>query len=394
MSEHALLSPSSAHRWLHCPLAPRLEAQMPIKTSIYAEEGTLAHSVCEITAKKYFTPMKTADFNKSIKKLKSHELWNDEMIQTAETYVGHLKEKAMGFKNSPYIAFEVKVDISDYVPEAFGRCDCIMFGEGTLIITDYKHGKGVAVSAKENPQMMLYALGALRLYQPIFGNAIDRVNICIDQPRINIYETWECSKDALLQWGESIKPKAQKAFMGIGEYNAGTWCKFCRANGVCKAQADSQINAFDDFKEVISDEEVQKDTALLTAEEISKALKKGEMLIDWYEALQKTALEKLLSGDEIPGYKVVEGRSSRTWTNQDEALETLQNAGIEKAVIYDSVPKSLAQLEKLLGATKFAELVGKYVFKPTGKPTLASADDKRPVFNSAKSDFSTVAKGI
>ena len=394
MSEHALLSPSSAHRWLHCPLAPRLEAQMPIKTSIYAEEGTLAHSVCEITAKKYFTPMKTADFNKSIKKLKSHELWNDEMIQTAETYVGHLKEKAMGFKNSPYIAFEVKVDISDYVPEAFGRCDCIMFGEGTLIITDYKHGKGVAVSAKENPQMMLYALGALILYQPIFGNAIDRVNICIDQPRINIYETWECSKDALLQWGESIKPKAQKAFMGIGEYNAGTWCKFCRANGVCKAQADSQINAFDDFKEVISDEEVQKDTALLTAEEISKALKKGEMLIDWYEALQKTALEKLLSGDEIPGYKVVEGRSSRTWTNQDEALETLQNAGIEKAVIYDSVPKSLAQLEKLLGATKFAELVGKYVFKPTGKPTLASSDDKRPVFNSAKSDFSTVAKGI
>ena len=163
---------------------------------------------------------------------------------------------------------------------------------------------------------------------------------------------------------------------------------------MCKAQADSQINAFDDFKEVISDEEVQKDTALLTAEEISKALKKGEMLIDWYEALQKTALEKLLSGDEIPGYKVVEGRSSRTWTNQDEALETLQNAGIEKAVIYDSVPKSLAQLEKLLGATKFAELVGKYVFKPTGKPTLASADDKRPVFNSAKSDFSTVAKGI
>ena len=394
MSEHALLSPSSALRWLHCPLAPRLEAQMPIKTSIYAEEGTLAHSVCEITAKKYFTPMKTADFNKSIKKLKSHELWNDEMIQTAETYVGHLKEKAMGFKNSPYIAFEVKVDISDYVPEAFGRCDCIMFGEGTLIITDYKHGKGVAVSAKENPQMMLYALGALILYQPIFGNAIDKVNICIDQPRINIYETWECSKDALLQWGESIKPKAQKAFMGIGEYNAGTWCKFCRANGVCKAQADSQINAFDDFKEVISDEEVQKDTALLTAEEISKALKKGEMLIDWYEALQKTALEKLLSGDEIPGYKVVEGRSSRTWTNQDEALETLQNAGIEKAVIYDSVPKSLAQLEKLLGATKFAELVGKYVFKPTGKPTLASADDKRPVFNSAKSDFSTVAKGI
>ena len=388
MSEHALLSPSSAHRWLNCPLAPRLEATLPATTSSYAEEGTLAHSVCEITAKKYFTPMKTAEFNKNMKKLKSHELWNDEMIQTAETYVGHLKEKAMCFRNSPYIAFEVKVDISDYAPEAFGRCDCIMFGEGTLVITDYKHGKGVAVSAKENPQMMLYALGALKLYQPIFGDAIEKINICIDQPRIDSYETWECSKIELLEWGDTVKPKAQKAFMGIGEYNAGTWCKFCRANGVCRAQADNQVNAFEDFKEIVAD----GNTDLLTPEQIGEALKKGELLVAWYEALQKTALEKLLGGSEIPGYKVVEGRSSRTWTNQDEALETLQNSGIEHAAIYDSVPKSLAQLEKMLGTAKFAELVGKYVFKPIGKPTLASANDKRPVFNSAVSDFASVAK--
>ena len=388
MSEHALLSPSSAHRWLNCPLAPRLEATLPDKTSSYAAEGTLAHSVCELTAKKYFTPMKTAEFNRNMKKLKSHELWNDEMIQTAETYVGHLKEKAMGFKNAPYVALEVKVDISEYVPEAFGRCDCIMFGNSTLIITDYKHGKGVAVSAKENPQMMLYALGALKLYQPIFGNAIEKINICIDQPRIDSYETWECSKAELMAWGESVKPKAQKAFMGIGEYNAGTWCRFCRANGICKAQADNQISAFDDFKEVVAEGK----TDLLTPEQIGEALKKGEILVNWYEALQKTALEKLLSGAEIPGYKVVEGRSSRAWTNQDKALETLQNSGIERAVIYDSVPKSLAQIEKMLGATKFAELVGNYVFKPQGKPTLANATDKRPVFNSAVADFAAVVK--
>ena len=388
MSEHALLSPSSAHRWLNCPLAPRLEATLPDKTSSYAAEGTLAHSVCELTAKKYFTPMKTAEFNRNMKKLKSHELWNDEMIQTAETYVGHLKEKAMGFKNAPYVALEVKVDISEYVPEAFGRCDCIMFGNSTLIITDYKHGKGVAVSAKENPQMMLYALGALKLYQPIFGNAIEKINICIDQPRIDSYENWECSKAELLAWGESVKPKAQKAFMGIGEYNAGTWCRFCRANGICKAQADNQISAFDDFKEVVAEGK----TDLLTPEQIGEALKKGEILVNWYEALQKTALEKLLSGAEIPGYKVVEGRSSRAWTNQDKALETLQNSGIERAVIYDSVPKSLAQIEKMLGATKFAELVGSYVFKPQGKPTLANATDKRPIFNSAVADFAAVVK--
>ena len=385
MSNHALLSPSSAHRWLNCPLAPRLEATLPDKTSSYAEEGTLAHSVCEITAKKYFTSMKTAEFNRVIKKLKTHELWNDEMIQTAETYVGHLKEKAMCFKNEPHIA---KVDISDYAPEAFGRCDCIMFGDNTLVITDYKHGKGVPVLAKENPQMMLYALGALKLYQPIFGNAIEKISVCIDQPRIGSYETWECSKEDLMTWGEVVKQKAQAAFMGIGEYKAGTWCKFCRANGICKAQSDNQVSAFDDFKEII----VEGNTDILTPEQIGVALKKGEILVDWYEALQKTALEKLLGGVEIPGYKVVEGRSTRAWTNQDEALEILQNSGIERAAIYDSVPKSLAQLEKMLGAAKFTELVGEYVFKPQGKPTLANFDDKRPVFNGAVADFAAVVK--
>ena len=166
---------------------------------------------------------------------------------------------------------------------------------------------------------------------------------------------------------------------GIGEYHADSWCRFCRANGICKAQADNQISAFDDFKEVVAEYK----TDLLTPEQIGEALKKGEILVNWYEVLQKTALEKLLGGAEIPGYKVVEGRSSRTWTNQDKALKTLQNSVIERAVIYDSVPKSLAQIEKMLDAAKFAELVGSYVFKPQGKSTLANATDKRPVFNSA-----------
>lgn len=206
MSEHALLSPSSAHRWLNCTRAPRLEAALPDKTSSYAEEGTLAHSVCEITAKKYFKTIQAIEYNNNLKSLKSKELWNDEMLHTAEVYVEHLAEKAIQFKKEPYVSFEVKVDISDYAPHAFGRCDCIMFGRDTLIITDYKHGKGVAVSAKENPQMMLYALGALKLYQPIFGNAIKKVNICVDQPRLNSYETWECTTTDLLEWGKVLSP--------------------------------------------------------------------------------------------------------------------------------------------------------------------------------------------
>ena len=386
MSGHALLSPSSAYRWLNCPLAPRLEATLPDKSSPYAEEGTLAHSVCEITAKKHFKKIKAADYNRDLDKLKTHKLWNDEMLTTAEIYVEHLAEKAMSFEHAPYVVFEVRVDISSYVPEAFGRCDCVMFGDNTLVITDYKHGKGVPVSAEANPQMMLYALGALKLYQPIFGDAIENISMCIDQPRLNSYETWNCSKTDLTNWGESIKPKAQQAFNGIGEYNAGSWCKFCKANGICKAQAETQLTALDDFKGIA------ENPALLNPEQIGDALKKGALLTAWYSELQKVALEKILEGSEIPGYKVVEGRSLRTWTNQDEALNTLKEAGIEQAILYDFVPKSLAQLEKVLGKETFTDLVGKYVTKPTGKPTLVTEDDKRPAFSGAVADFAAVAK--
>ena len=385
MANHALLSPSSAGRWLNCPLAPRLEAELPYKPSVYAEEGTLAHSVCELMAKKHFTVMKRTDFNKELKKLKSDPIWNDEMIQTAETYVEHLKMRAMTFKTTPYVTFEIKVDLSDYVPESFGRCDCIMFGEDTLIITDYKHGKGVPVSTEKNPQMMLYALGALKLYQPLLGDTIKNVEIYIDQPRINNYENWICTKEELIKWGEEIKTKAQMAYMEFGEYHAGSWCRFCRANGICKTQADQQISAVEDFKGL------SENNSLLTPEQMSEALKKGENLVNWYESLKQQALDKLLSGIEIPDYKLIEGRSARTWKDQEKALEALEAGGIEHAVIYDSVPKTLAQLEKLIGVAKFKELVGDFVIKPQGKPTLVSASDKREEFNSAVADFAAVA---
>ncbi len=388
MSSHALLSPSSAHRWLNCPLAPRLEATLPEKPSEYAKEGTIAHSVCEVSAKLHFKSIKKTEYNKVIKKLKTDTLWDDEMLRTAETYVEHLSENAMHFEHEPYVAFEVRVDIADYVPDAFGKCDCIMFGGDTLIITDYKHGKGVPVSPEENPQLMLYALGALKLYKPLFGGAIKKVAIVIDQPRLNSYEMWTCATEELLAWGESIKPKAQAAFMGFGEYHAGDWCRFCRANGICKAQAEQQTSAFDDFAGAVGNPQ-----AILTPEEISAVLERGKNLAEWFKTVQEKALEMMLNGDKIPGYKVVEGRSQRAWTDQDKALEKLQSSGIERAVIYDSVPKTLAQLEKLLGKAKFDELVSEFVFKPQGKPTLALADDPRKEFNSAAADFAGVTNG-
>ena len=388
MSSHALLSPSSAHRWLNCPLAPRLEATLPEKPSEYAKEGTIAHSVCEVSAKLHFKSIKKTEYNKVIKKLKTDTLWDDEMLRTAETYVEHLSENAMHFEHEPYVAFEVRVDIADYLPDAFGKCDCIMFGGDTLIITDYKHGKGVPVSPEENPQLMLYALGALKLYKPLFGGAIKKVAIVIDQPRLNSYEMWTCATEELLAWGESIKPKAQAAFMGFGEYHAGDWCRFCRANGICKAQAEQQTSAFDDFAGAVGNPQ-----AILTPEEISAVLERGKNLAEWFKTVQEKALEMMLNGDKIPGYKVVEGRSQRAWTDQDKALEKLQSSGIERAVIYDSVPKTLAQLEKLLGKAKFDELVSEFVFKPQGKPTLALADDPRKEFNSAAADFAGVTNG-
>lgn len=387
MSGHALLSPSAAHRWLNCTAAPRLEAQLPQKESEYAAEGTLAHSVCEVMAKKHFGKIKAASCTRTMKKYKADPMWNDDMLSSAETYVDHLAERAMQFTHEPYIAFEVKVDISDYVPEAFGRCDCIMFGSDTLVITDYKNGMGVPVRAEENPQLMLYALGALKCYQPIFGGQIKQVEICIDQPRLDSYDRWSLSTEALLFWGEGIKPTAQIAFAGFGEFKSGEWCRFCRANGQCKAQAKQQLGAFDDFAEVMA----QNNPALLSPEEIGDALKEGENLVAWFTAVQAIALEKILNGTQIPGFKAVEGRSLRCWSDQDKALETLEENGIDRAVIYDSVPKTLSKLEKMLGKKKFDELVGKFVTKPQGKPTLAPASDKRAEFNSATADFAAVA---
>ena len=235
--------------------------------------------------------------------------------------------------------------------------------------------------------MMLYALGALKVYRPLFGDAIKQVDIGIDQPRLDSYDVWVCSVEELLDWGESIKPAAQKAFMGLGEYKAGSWCRFCRANGVCKAQAAQQIGAFDDFVAVVN-----QSPDLLTPEQMGEVLKRGETLADWYKTVKEKALERILSGTQIPGYKAVEGRSIRAWSNQDKALETLLDSGIERAAIYDSVPKTLAQLEKMLGKAKFGELVGDFVIKPPGAPALAAESDPKPAYNSAVSDFAGVAE--
>lgn len=398
--KHAILSPSAAHRWLHCTPAPRVEAEFPETTSEYAEEGRLAHSVCELAAKKKFTVMNNRTYNSRLKKLKADPKWDDEMLSTAATYVEHLTEHAMRFEHAPYVALEVQVDITDYAPEAFGTCDCVMIGGDELIITDYKHGKGVPVSAQDNPQMLLYALGALKLYRPIYGDMIRRVSTYIDQPRLGSYDGASMTVEELLAWGESIKPKAAAAFMGTGEFAPGEWCRFCRAKAKCRARAN-QNTALKDFKDCIPlgrsipmqaeyDATGFKPSNCLTDEEIGTLLVRAEGLVAWYNDLKEYALAACLNGKTIPGWKAVEGRSTRAWTDQDAALEALMAGGVEEAIIYDRVPKTLAQLEKVIGKQRFGELVGGMITKSPGKPALAAESDKRPAYNGAAADFSEV----
>ncbi len=404
---HALLSASSAHRWLKCTASPRYEENFPSGTSEYAEEGTLAHSICELFGRRRFAALSTRKFSSEMKKLQAQPLFSEEMLRTAEAYVEYLYEKAMSYSRMPHVSFEVKVDLSDYIPEGFGTCDCAMIGDDTLHITDYKHGKGVAVDAKGNPQTRLYALGVLKLYAPIYGSTIKKVSMGICQPRLSDYPSEDLiTVEELLAWGESIKPIAQEAFNGPGAFCPGEHCRFCRGRAQCRARAD-QNSAFADFKDCVPVGKLPPEQADLPAEaravlglppvltdaEIGELLVKAESLVQWYKDLQEYATESLLAGKPIPGWKVVAGKSNRAFTDVDAAVQKLIDAGYDEALIYDRKPKTLSELEKMLGKKIFSELLSECVTKPKGKPTLAPISDKRDPYNTAATDFAGVTNG-
>lgn len=404
--KHALLSMSSAHRWLVCTAAPRFEEGLPESTSAYAEEGRLAHAIAELKVLKKFTIMTNRTYNSRLNKLKKEAAYDPEMDKTTDLYLEHLMEQAMLYDSSPTVAAEVKVDVSDYVPEGFGTCDCVMIGGDTLCITDYKHGKGVPVVAKDNPQMRLYALGALKRYAPIFGDTIKKVRMSIDQPRLDSYTTDTITVEELRTWGDSIKPIAQKAFSGLGEFVPGDHCRFCRGRAQCRARANINT-ALEDFKDCIpagsiSPEQKQsldaatacgmEAPALLTDEEIGDLLIQGQHLVQWYKDLEEYATKALLDGKPIAGWKLVAGRSNRTFTDQDAAIQAVIAAGYDEALVYDRKPKTLADLEKLMGKAEFSKKLGRFVVKPLGKPTLALATDKREPYNPAAADFAGVTE--
>ncbi|AVQ30354.1 DUF2800 domain-containing protein [Fusobacterium varium] len=366
---HAILSASGASRWMACTPSARLEEQFPDSTSEYAKEGTLAHELCELKVRKnLIEPMHTRTYNSKLKKIKEHELWQDEMDRHTDTYLEYIQGLLHSFSCTPAVMVEKKVDFSSYVPDGFGTADCIIIAEGVLHVIDFKYGKGVAVSAENNSQMKLYGLGAYLEYSFLY--AIDKVKMTIVQPRLDeVISEYEISVTELMEWAEEIvKPLAEKAYKGEGTYIAGNHCKFCRAKATCRERARMNLEvAKFDFKE----------PALLSDEEVGEALKQAQDLAKWAEDLKDYALAESLKGKLIPGWKAVEGRGSRVFTDNEEALKVLMGSGIDETMLYERKQLTLAQIEKVLGPKQFKELVGNMVEKSPGKPTLVLDTDKR-----------------
>lgn len=364
---HALLSASGAHRWLSCTPSAKLEEQFPDSTSTYAEEGTLAHELCEIKVKKALLGMPTKTYNSVLKKIKGNELYQTEMDKYTDEYLDYILEKVHSFDSPPTVIVEKKVDFSSYVPEGFGTADCIILGDGELHIVDFKYGKGVEVSAEYNPQMMLYALGAYLEYSFLFQ--IDNVKMTIVQPRIGNISEYSMLVEELLEWADNtVKPKAQMAWNGEGDFVAGEHCKFCRAKALCRERTRKNLEV-EKFE--------LKEGPLLSLDEIGDALKKAIDLAKWAEDLKEYALAESLKGNDIPGWKAVEGRGSRNFTDNDLAIKKLKEAGIAEELLYERKQYTLAQIEKLVGTKEFKKIVGDLVVKNPGKPTLVVDTDKR-----------------
>jgi hypothetical protein len=365
---HALLSASASHRWLTCTPSVRLEEQFPDSTSEYAEEGTLAHEIAELKLRKYFVePMTKRTFNTRLNKMKKHELYQEEMLKHTDTYLEYLQGIVHGLSSSPYVAVEKRLDYSAYAPEGFGTGDCTIIGGDTMYVTDFKYGKGVAVSAEDNPQMKLYALGAYLEYNFLYP--FKQIHLAIIQPRLNSISEYTLTLDELLAWGEEIKPIAQQAFNGAGEFVPGEHCKFCKAKANCRARAE-EFSALDDFKSL--------KPPLLSDEEVGQMLEKGQHIESWIKALKEYALTESLKGNEIAGWKAVEGRGSRSYVDQDKAFAHLKENGIDEALLFDRVPLTVPKLEKVLKKKEFTSLLEEpgHVQKSPGKPTLAPITDK------------------
>ena len=370
MAKHAVLSASSSERWLNCPPSARLCEAYEDKGSDYAAEGTDAHTLCEYRLKQALG-IPTED------PIENLSWYNEEMEECAAgyaAYVVELLETAKQTCSDPVVMIEQRVDFSRWVQEGFGTADCILIADGVLNIVDYKHGKGVEVSAEGNTQLSLYSLGALEIFDGIYD--IDRVCVHIFQPRKSNVVSFMMDKADLYQWADTeLTEKAQLAYEGQGSFSCGEWCRFCKAKAECRERAEANL--------ALARYEFQS-PALLDDEEIADILGKVDALTAWASDVKEYALQQAISGKEWTGWKLVEGRSNRKYTSETAVAATVEGAGYDP---YERKVLGVTAMQKLLGKTRFEELLAPYIEKPQGKPTLVPESDKRPAMNTAKNDF-------
>ena len=364
MGEHALLSASSAHRWLNCPPSIRLTESYEDKGSDYAAQGTDAHALCEYRLKQLLgiaaqDPMENLTW------------YDDEMECCAADYTSYIADliaEAKTHCKDPIVLIEQRLDFARFVENGYGTGDCLVIGDGTLNVIDLKYGKGIEVEAQWNPQMMLYALGALELFDDLYN--IHDVTMTIFQPRRANVSVWTMAKRDLYQWAEdTLRPAAELAFKGEGTYRSGDWCQFCKAKQECRARADAQMALVRyDFQM----------PPLLSDEEVEDILGRVDQLVSWAEDLKAYALQSAMNGKQWPGWKLVEGRSNRRYVDETIVADRVSAAGLDP---FEHKLRGITSMTSLLGRKRFDDMLGSLIEKPQGKPTLAPESDKRPALD-------------
>ena len=376
MPKHAYLSASASHRWLACPPSAKLCANIADQTSEYAQQGTDCHELCAYLVEKALGRAVT-DPTENL------TFYDAEMQICAEEYRNYVLEQieaAKEFCKDPQVMIEQRLDFSRWVENGFGTGDCVIVADEVLQIIDYKHGLGVLVSAGDeehggNSQMMCYALGALEAFGDIYD--INQIKMTIFQPRRDNVSTYTISKDDLLKWAEEVlAPTAQLAYTGKGEFKAGDHCQFCKVKATCRKRAEYNLElAKYDFEM----------PATLDNIEIAAILAKVDEMISWGNDIKEFALQQAQSGVHFDGWKIVEGRSNRKFTDEAAAASKVKGAGYNP---YEKKLLGITAMSTMLGKKKFEELLGELVYKPPGKPTLVPESDKRPAMNTAQDDFS------
>lgn len=372
MGQHAILSASASKRWMNCTPSALLEKQFADEESIYAAEGTAAHALAEHKLKRFLK-------KRSKRPVSDYDC--DEMEECTDDYVSFAMEQIEKAKQScsaPVVMIEQRLDFSRWVPEGFGTGDLVIVADDTLYIVDLKYGKGIAVSAEWNPQMLLYSLGALELFDSLYD--IEKVNMTIHQPRLENVSTFEITVHDLMEWAEQeLMPKAEMAAKGEGEFAVGDWCRFCKAKNTCRARAEEYLRlAKMEFKP----------PELLSEEEIAEVLKVADELAKWSADVYAYAQDEAITHGRVwNGFKLVEGRSNRKYVNEEEVADAAKAAGYED--IYKKSLIGITEMEKLMGKKDFQKILGSLVYKPQGKITLVPESDKRPPIQTetAEADF-------